>query len=93
LTEWMKVLVAADVTDDMMQQISGAVEMHASEALAVTIAVGTLLVAASENLKVVGVLEKGCPKGKRLSLWGSCVEILVWISRRILLNMLLLLLI
>jgi hypothetical protein len=67
LTEWMKVLVAADVTDDMMQQIGGAVEMHAAEALAVMIAVGTLLVAASENLKVVRVLEKGCPQGKYLS--------------------------
>jgi mediator of RNA polymerase II transcription subunit 5 len=66
LTEWMKVLVAAGVADDMMQQMGGAAETHAAETMAVMIAVGTLLVAASENLKVVGVLEKGCSKGRPL---------------------------
>lgn len=68
LTEWMKVLVAAGVADDMMQQMGGAAVTHAAEVLTVMIAVGTLLVATSENMKIVGILDKGCPKGEPLYL-------------------------
>jgi mediator of RNA polymerase II transcription subunit 5 len=58
LTEWAKVLAIAGPVDDMMH------DTHTAEALGVRVALGTLLFAALENGKVLGVLGRSCPKGK-----------------------------
>jgi mediator of RNA polymerase II transcription subunit 5 len=57
LTEWTKVLAIAGPADDMMH------DTHTTEALGVRVALGTLLFAASENRKVLGVFGRSCPKG------------------------------
>jgi hypothetical protein len=56
-TEWTKVLAIPGAAEDMMH------ETHTTEAMGVRTALGTLLVAATENGKVLGVLGRSCPKG------------------------------
>ncbi len=56
LTEWTKVLAVGDPADDMVN------ETHATEAMALRVAVGTFLIAASENRRILGVLERSFPK-------------------------------
>jgi mediator of RNA polymerase II transcription subunit 5 len=63
LTEWAKVLAVPGVAEDMMH------DTHTTEAMGVCIAFGTLLVAATENGKLLGVLGRSCPKGTLYTLF------------------------
>jgi mediator of RNA polymerase II transcription subunit 5 len=63
LTEWTKVLAVPGAAEDMMH------ETHTTEVMGVRIALGTLLVAAVENGKVLGVLGRSCPKGTQYTLF------------------------
>ncbi len=57
LTEWTKVLAVPGAAEDIIH------ETHATEAMGLRIALGALLMAASENGKFLGVLGRSCPKG------------------------------
>lgn len=57
LTEWTKIFTAQNDADDIMN------ETHATEEISVRGSLGTLLIATSENARVIGVLGKSCPKG------------------------------
>jgi hypothetical protein len=57
LTEWTKVFTTQNDADDIMH------EEHTTEEISVRGSLGTLLIATSENARVMGVLGKSCPKG------------------------------
>lgn len=62
-TEWTKVLAVPGTAEDLMH------ETHTTEAMGVRIALGALLVAATENGKVLGALGSSCPKGTLYTLF------------------------
>lgn len=62
LTEWTKMLVTTSAAENMMQ------EAPTTEVIALRIAVGTLIIAASENVIVTEVLGRAFPKGIYLLL-------------------------
>lgn len=71
LTEWTKVFTIQNDADDIMH------EAHLTEAVSVRGSLGTLLIATSENARVIGMLGKSCPKGMIqnsvfLQLWLFC---------------------
>jgi mediator of RNA polymerase II transcription subunit 5 len=66
LREWMEVLtIAAEHEVNVLHDLGTTSEGSGPEAVAVRIAFGTLLVATSENMRVLKILRKGCPKGAR----------------------------
>jgi mediator of RNA polymerase II transcription subunit 5 len=65
LTEWAKALAAASDADDIMH------ETQATEALNMRVALGTLLVAASDSRKILSVLGTSFPKGIPVLSWND----------------------
>lgn len=63
ITEWIRVLTLTGAADDMMHELGANSGIQNQEAMAVRIVVGALLVAVTENVKVIATLGKLCPKG------------------------------
>ena len=64
LVDWMKLLVMAQASDDMMQSVGAGSDSHNQETTAVKLSVGALLLAATESKTINDVLKKSCPNGK-----------------------------
>lgn len=63
VTEWAKILVLTGAADDMLHEMGAGNAAQDQLAMAVRVAVGTLVMAVLENSRILTVLGKSFPKG------------------------------
>ncbi len=64
LSQWMSVMVNASATDSVIQAVTGSAQQLQPQAILVREAFAVLLLATSENAKLLSVLDGSYPKGE-----------------------------